>query len=215
MKPLRVKLMKRTTCLLLVLIAFVYVVEAAAVDIEKPVRETEAKEEIIVPSFGSGKIDVRLYSDYFCEWCKLGAEFDQTLIELVAKNVITVTFVDKPTRPATPLYVRYFFYALRNRMEFDQALRVRKALYDAAWAGIKKEDKLEDYLRQHKVTLTKFDATVSMKNLNKYIKEDNVRFIPTCVIRNGQEKEVWRGFGPITRAVSALKGDGKQRLDNK
>jgi len=209
MKPLRVKLTKKTAGLLLVLIAFVCVAEAFAADIEKPVREPEAKEEIIVPSFGTGKIDVRLYSDYFCEWCKLGDEFDQTLAELVAKNVITVTFVDKPTRPATPLYVRYFFYALRNRMEFDQAMRVRKVLYDAAWAGIKKENKLEDYLKQHNVTLTKFDAEASMKNLNKYLKEDNVRFIPTCVIRNGQKKEMCRGFGPITRAVSALKGDDR------
>lgn len=209
MKPLREKLMKKMAGLLLALLTLVYVAEVAAVDIEKPIRETDAKEEIIIPSFGSGKIDVRVYSDYFCEWCRLGAEFDQTLIELVAKNVITVTFVDKPTHAATPLYVRYFFYALRNRMDLDQAMRVRKVLYDAAWAGIKKDDKLEDYLRQHKVALTKFDAEASMKNLNKYIKEDNVRFIPTCVIRNGQEKQVWRGFGPIIRAVAALKGDGQ------
>ena len=209
MNLLREKLMKKMAGLLLALLAFVYVAEAVAVDIEKPIRETDANEEIIIPSFGSGKIDVRVYSDYFCEWCRLGAEFDQTIIELVAKNVITLTFVDKPTHAATPLYVRYFFYALRNRMDLDQAMRVRKALYDAAWAGIKKEDKLEDYLKQHTVVLTKFDATASMKNLNKYIKEDNVRFIPMCVIRNGQEKQVWRGFGPITRAVAALKGDGQ------
>ena len=45
MNLLRAKLMKKTVGLMLVLIAFAYVAEAFAADIEKPVREPGAKEK--------------------------------------------------------------------------------------------------------------------------------------------------------------------------
>ena len=72
--------------------------------------------EPLKPSFGNGRVHVRIYSDYFCNPCsKLDPEIAQPIANLVKKNAIQVTFVDTPFRPETALYARYFLYALNEK----------------------------------------------------------------------------------------------------
>ena len=212
-------MMKRAAFIVLLILVVGCGPSIAASDAETvpPQGQKSNASEVIVPVFGKGKIDVWLYSNYFCEWCKMGPDFDRMLTELVHNNVITITFIDVPiSRFASPLYARYFFYSLKHRMEFDQAMRVRKALYDAAWAAIKDESKLESYLTQQGIAVTKFDTTSSLKNLNqykKYLREQNngKTIVPACAILNGSERKISVGASYVIRAFSAIAEDTKRQ----
>jgi thiol:disulfide interchange protein DsbA len=46
-------------------------------------------------AFGKGKVEVKLYSDYFCGACKnLEPNVEYLIADLVQRNIITITFVD-------------------------------------------------------------------------------------------------------------------------
>ena len=91
------------------------------------------REEVLFPSFGTGKVQVRLYTDYFCGPCsQMEPKIEPVLKDLVHRNAITLTLVDTPIHTLTPLYARYFLYILNSDRRFDQALRSRAVLFEAA-----------------------------------------------------------------------------------
>src|SRR3989339_1345232 len=67
------------------------------------------------PSYGSGPVEVRIYSDYFCPPCRaMEQAVDPILKDLLKKKVIRLTLVDTPFHPHTALYAKYFLYALKK-----------------------------------------------------------------------------------------------------
>ena len=100
-------------------------------------------------SFGSGRITVRIYTDYFCHPCRaIEPALEPVIRSLMKKRKITVVFLDTPVHPHTPLYAKYFLYALNENRDFDNALRVRSVLFEAAKQDITGSAKLEDFLRR-------------------------------------------------------------------
>lgn len=159
------------------------------------------------PAFGAGPVEVRLYSDYFCPPCQQAEPFlDPILKDLLMKKVIRLVLVDFPMHNETPLYARYFLYALKSRGDVDHALHVRATLFHAA-AG--KEyltaPKVEGLLKTNRIPYTAFEPKPVFDRYNALIQEDKVRGTPTIVIVRGGSKETFVGGADIIKALQGLK----------
>ena len=161
---------------------------------------------VFLPSYGQGKINVRVYTDYFCVPCRAGEpKIEALLTNLVKGNKIKLTFVDTPAHQETPLYARYFLYILNNKKDFEHALFARAALFDAASIKIITKEKLEEFLVQKDIRYKSFDAKQTFDAMNKYIKDDGVKSTPTVVIDNGSQKQQFIGVDKIVNALELLK----------
>lgn len=162
--------------------------------------------EPLKPSFGNGRVHVRIYSDYFCGPCsRLDPEIAKPLAELVKKNTVQVTFVDTPVHQHTALYARYFLYALNERKDIDYANRVRHALFQAAALNITDREKLEEHLKKSGIRYKIYDPTPTFNFLTGYLTEDKIRSTPTAVILDSGRKQVVKGPANITRAIGEIK----------
>ncbi len=163
-------------------------------------------QEPLKPTFGSGQIHVRIYSDYFCNPCsKLDPEISAPVANLVKKNVIQVTFVDTPVHQYTTLYARYFLYALNEKKDIDYANKVRHVLFLAAAQNISDREKLEAHLKNNGIKFKVFDPSASFNILSNYLNEDKVRSTPTAVILESGRKQVIKGHANIAKAIGELK----------
>ena len=157
-------------------------------------------------SFGKGKIEARLYSDYFCSACKtLEPNIEYLLIDLVKRNIITVTFVDTPLHKHSALYARYFLYILNSKKEISHALKARSLLFEAAQQNITDKEKLEAFLTSRGIKFKTFDPQPVFTMLQQYLKGDQIRATPTCVVINGEKKDFYQGGPNITRILESLK----------
>jgi thiol:disulfide interchange protein DsbA len=157
-------------------------------------------------TFGSGKVRVRLYSDYFCGACgKLEPMLDEIVEDLVKKNKVTFTFVDTPVHKHSPLYARYFLYILNEKKDLKHALAARAALFEAAQAKIAEADKLEEFLKKKGIKFAPFDFVPVFKSLEAFIKEDKINATPTSVIMTGTKKESFQGANPIAAELGKLR----------
>jgi thiol:disulfide interchange protein DsbA len=162
--------------------------------------------EPLKPSFGNGRIHVRIYSDYFCNPCsKLDPEIAKPVADLVRKNAIQVTFVDTPVHQHTTLYARYFLYALNEKKDIDYANKVRHALFQAAALNITEREKLEEHLKKSGIRYKVYDPTPTFNFLTGYLTEDKVRSTPTAVILDSGRKQVVKGPANIAAAIREIK----------
>jgi thiol:disulfide interchange protein DsbA len=162
------------------------------------------KDNLPFPSYGIGKVIVRIYTDYFCPPCRAAEpELEPLLIDLVKSKKITVTFVDTPIYKDSQIYARYFLYALNKKNNFEYALHVRSVLFEAAANKINKES-LEEFTKGKGIAFTPFDAIPVLKKLNGLLQDDKVTGTPTCVIvKNGiSDKRV--GGGEILKALKEI-----------
>ncbi len=157
-------------------------------------------------SFGKGKVEVRLYSDYFCSACKaVEPNIEYLLADLVKRNVITITFIDTPLHKESALYDRYFLYILNARKEISHALKARSVLFEAAQQNITDKEKLEARLASKGIRFKAFDARPVFTTLQQYLTADRIRATPTCVVISGDKKDFYQGGPNITRALESLK----------
>ena len=161
--------------------------------------------EAPVPSFGTGKVQVRLYTDYFCGPCgRMEPKVEGLISDLVRKNIITLTLVDTPVHTFTPLYAKSFLYVLKKDRNFSHAIRARELLFQAARDRIEEKEALEEFLRKNKVQFQEFDAAPAIATLNAMIREDNVSSTPTCIIIRDGERGVFTGDVDIPKALELL-----------
>ena len=162
--------------------------------------------EPLKPTFGNGRVHVRIYSDYFCNPCsKLDPEIAKPLADLVRKNAIQVTFVDTPVHQHTTLYARYFLYALNEKKDIDYANKTRHALFQAAALNITEREKLEEHLKKNGIRFKVYDPTPTFNFLTGYLTEDKVRSTPTAVILDSGRKQEVKGPANIAKAIRDIK----------
>ncbi len=160
----------------------------------------------LMPSFGNGKVKVRIYTDYFCGPCSnLEPKLEGVLAHLVNKGVATLTFIDTPVHTPTPTYARYFLYILNQKKDFDYVLRVRAILFGAAKENITEKEKLEEYLLKNQVRFREFDTKPTFTALQKYLNEDGINSTPTVVVYNGENKNVYKGGPEILKGLNLIK----------
>jgi thiol:disulfide interchange protein DsbA len=163
-------------------------------------------QSVFIPSYGQGKISVRLYTDYFCVPCRNSEPKVEALLrDLVKRNVIKLTFADTPVHRQTPLYANYFLYILNKKNGFDHALFARAALFEAAASNIEEKDQLEEFLKKKGLNFKAFDTKPTFNALNKFIIEDRVKSTPSCVIDNGVQTQLYAGGDNIVRALELLR----------
>jgi protein-disulfide isomerase len=161
---------------------------------------------VFLPSYGQGKVTVRVYTDYFCVPCRAGEpKIEALMSDLVKNNKIRLTFVDTPAHQETPLYARYFLFILNHKKDFEHALFARNALFDAASIKIITKEKLEEFLAQKGIRYKPFDTKQTLDAMSKYIRDDGVKNTPTVVIDNGTQKQLYIGVDNIIRALELLK----------
>jgi thiol-disulfide isomerase/thioredoxin len=187
-------------CLIIGLVLFSLFFEGAIT----PLYAQEMPEASLIPSFGTGQIQVRLYTDYFCGPCSaLEPKIEKVLTELVTKGTITITFIDTPIHKYSNLYAAYFLYILNEKKNFNYALHVRAILFEAAKKKVTETENLEDYLKKRNIGFKPFDVRLTFNLFNQYFREDKITATPTCVILDGGKKSV-TGVENIMKALGGL-----------
>jgi len=168
--------------------------------------ETVNGEQNHLPSFGTGAIKVRLYTDYFCPPCRdMESSLEPILLDLIKDGIIHLTFVDVPTSKHTVLYANYFLYALGEKKDFDSAILARRALFEAAEKKVLEKDQLVSLLTQKGIGLKPIDLKPVYNLWNRHLNEDQIRSTPSCVIVNGESKKIHKGALNIVKALEELK----------
>ena len=163
-------------------------------------------EENFITSFGSGPVNVRLYTDYFCVPCRAAEpEIEALLTKLLEKNAIRFTLIDTPVHKETPLYARYFLYLLNeNKRFFAPTMQARGALFEAAAQNILTPKALEAFLAKRNLKFKPLDVAPIFKALETYIKEDGIHSTPSCVIYGPKGKEVSVGKVDIIKGLKSI-----------
>jgi thiol:disulfide interchange protein DsbA len=157
-------------------------------------------------TFGTGAVEVRIYTDYFCGPCRAEeAEVMALLTDLVDRKIVRVTFIDTPVHKETVLYAGYFLAALNAKKspDFRQVVALRKALFEAAGEKFLEKEPLELFLKKKGIAFQPFDTAPVYKIYSNYIKEDKINATPSCVIITAQGKQTLVGRDDT---VSALRG---------
>lgn len=162
--------------------------------------------EVPFPSFGSGPVEVRLYTDYFCPPCRaLEPEVEPILKNLLNKKAIRLTFVDVPFNPKSPLYARYFLYSLAKKHDVEHALHVRNILFDEATRkDVNTKEQTEKLLKSKGIAYEVRETKTALNRYNALIKEDTIDATPTCVIVKDGKKEKFVGKPDIINALKRL-----------
>ncbi|OPY12315.1 MAG: hypothetical protein A4E66_01168 [Syntrophus sp. PtaB.Bin001] len=164
-------------------------------------------QELPFPEYGSGKIQVRLYTDYFCPPCRrMEPAVEPVLRELIKRGVIRLILVDTPYSRHSPLYARYFLYALKDRNDLEQALKVRNVLFETAGnEDAATKERLEEILKSKGISYRPFGVKPVFDRFNILIKDDHIDATPTCVIIKNGRKEAFTGRENIVNALKRLR----------
>lgn len=142
-------------------------------------------EKSLVPSYGSGKYELIIFTDYFCPPCQLlESEIDPALKEFLSHGGVKVTFVDLPIHKETKLYAKYFLYSAKAGRNYKKILHARRILFSLAKNRTAlDEDDLKKALKEKNVPFIPYDVKPVYPLLNNIITTHKVKSTPTCVIK--------------------------------
>ncbi|MEE9910974.1 MAG: DsbA family protein [Deltaproteobacteria bacterium] len=168
-----------------------------------------------IPSLGKGRYEVIMFADYLCPPCRrIDTKAEPLLKELLAAGHVRVTFVDVPFSAVTPMYAKYYLYAVNAGADEHGILHIRRVLFDAAQGkNIKMEDDLVRYLKEQKISWKAMNEKSIFPLLSKVIKENKVDATPTCVIKYSAtdikkyvgDDEAWDGLTKLKSHLATLK----------
>ena len=160
-----------------------------------------------IPSLGKGTYEIIMFADYFCPPCKrIDTKAEPVIKELLASGKVKITFVDVPFSRATPIYAKYYLYAVNANGAANSVLHIRKSLFEAAQVKrIQTEDALVAYLKEQKISWKVLDEKSIFPLLSARIKEDKVDSTPTCVIKYSTtdvkkyvgDDDIWDGLAKL------------------
>ena len=127
--------------------------------------------------------------------------------ELLANGNVKISFIDVPFSKATPLYAKYYLYAVNASADERKVLRIRGTLFYAAQEkNIQSKDLLVNYLKEQKITWKEYDEKPVFQTLNMIIKQNRIDATPTCVIRySPSDLKKYVGIDEIHNGLSKLK----------
>jgi thiol-disulfide isomerase/thioredoxin len=160
----------------------------------------------LFPSYGSGPVEVRLYTDYFCPPCRaMEPGIEPILKDLHKQNAIRLILVDAPLSHLSLLFAKNFLYALRENNDLENAFRVRNSLLGAATReNIKTQEQIETLFKEKGIPFSSFDAKPAFDHYNALLKEDKINGTPTCVVIKSGQKKVFVGGPDIINALKTL-----------
>jgi thiol-disulfide isomerase/thioredoxin len=163
-------------------------------------------QETLFPSYGSGSVEVRLYTDYFCPPCReMEPNVEPLLKDLLKKNAIRLALVDVPFSPLTPLFARYFLYTIKESNALEDVLKARNVLQAAATnKEIKTQERIEALFKEKGIAFSVWDPKPAFDRYNALLTEDRINTTPTCVIIKNGQKKAFVGGPDIINALKAL-----------
>lgn len=157
------------------------------------------------PVYGSGSVEVRMYSDYLCPPCQQLEPDLEPLFRKLEKKKIKLVFVDVPGHEGSSLYARFFLYALNFKNRPEEAFHVRGVLFRAApHLNMTTREKFEELFNGKKIGYTIFNPNPVFEHYNALIREDRIDTTPTCVIIRNGKKDKFVGRAAITKAMESL-----------
>ena len=142
-------------------------------------------EKSIVPSYGSGRYELIIFTDYFCPPCQaMETEIDPAVKEFLSGGGVRVTFVDLPIHKETRLYAQYYLYAAKAAKNYKNVLHARRVLFSLARNHTAQaEDELKKALKAERIPIAVYDLSPVYPALNKIINKYQAKSTPTCVIK--------------------------------
>jgi thiol-disulfide isomerase/thioredoxin/uncharacterized membrane protein len=165
-------------------------------------------EKSLVPSYGSGKYELIIFTDYFCPPCQLlESEIDPALKEFLSHGGVKVTFVDLPIHKETKLYAKYFLYSAKAGRNYKKILHARRILFFLAKnRTVLNEDDLKRALKEKHVSFIPYDVKPVYPLLNKIINTHKVKSTPTCVIKySDSDVRKYTGLFEIQNGLAMLR----------
>jgi thiol-disulfide isomerase/thioredoxin len=169
----------------------------------------------MIPSLGKGPYEVMMFADYFCPPCRaIDSKAEPLFKELLATGKVRITFIDVPFSRATPIYAKYYLYAVNDNSDAKSVLHVRKVLFDAAQVKrIWQEDALMAYLKDQKISWKAMNEKSIFPLLDAHIKENKIDQTPTCAIKYSATDvkkylgadEIWEGLTKLKAHLGSLK----------
>lgn len=158
------------------------------------------------PTYGSGAIEIRIYTDYFCPPCRaMEPSVEPILKHLLKKKTIRLTFVDVPFNPASPLCARYFLSALAVKNDALHAIKVRNILFEAAAKkDVGTKEQIEALFKRKGIAYRLVDTKAAFSSFNALIHEDSIQSTPNCVIIKEGKKQKFVGKIDILNALKQL-----------
>ncbi|MGZ3648763.1 MAG: thioredoxin domain-containing protein [Syntrophales bacterium] len=170
-------------------------------------------EKSIVPSYGSGKYELIIFTDYFCPPCQsMESELDPAVKEFLSRGDVRVIFVDLPIHKETRLYAQYYLYAAKAAKNYENVLHARQVLFSLARNhAAQTEDDLKKALKAEGVPITVYDLSPVYPALNKIINTYQAKSTPTCIIKYSSDDirkyvgtfEIRDGLGMLRATLTA------------
>ncbi|NPU84649.1 MAG: thioredoxin domain-containing protein [Syntrophaceae bacterium] len=161
-----------------------------------------------VPSFGKGNVEVLVFTDYFCPPCQaVEKDLEPALEEVLKKGKAMVTFVDMPIHAQTPLYAKYFLYAVRAGKDYREAMQARHQLFDLAKGSAPGSDAdLTGALQARHVRLAPHDVKPTLQAWDGIIRHYRITSTPTMVVRySDTDVRTYRGSMEIRNGLESLR----------
>jgi thiol-disulfide isomerase/thioredoxin len=172
-------------------------------------------EKSIVPSYGSGKYELIIFTDYFCPPCQsMESEIDPAVKEFLSGGGVRVTFVDLPIHKETRLYAQYYLYAAKAAKNYENVLNARRVLFSLAKNHTAQaEDELKKALKAEGIPIAVYDLSPVYPALNKIINKYQAKSTPTCVIKYASDDirkytgtfEIRDGLGMLRETLAIAK----------
>lgn len=193
-------------------IGFLYVVIVLAGWCGPSAAMAQNSEEVY--SYGSGPVEVLIFTDYYCPPCQAVEPYLEGALSQLWQSGVKITFVDKPIHRVTPIYSKYFLYAAKKARNFDEVLRIRRVLFDIAKANVvASERELVQNIRDNRIEMLLFEVKPVFDRWVELIGRYEVKSTPTCVIvQPGQEPRMLKGSEEIPAGVGQLITELSERV---
>jgi hypothetical protein len=146
----------------------------------------DAAEKPKVPSYGSGPVELIIFTDYFCEECpSLEKELEAVLDKLLAKGEVKITFVDIPITGnlSSPIFTKYFLYATQSETGYANTLQARKFILKMAGQNTITEGAIEKTFKTGGIAFKIFNYKPVLIESKILINRHKVNKAPAYVLR--------------------------------
>jgi thiol:disulfide interchange protein DsbA len=157
-------------------------------------------------SDASGPVEIFIFSDYFCPPCQSIEPYLEDALTKLYQSGAGITFVDMPFSTMTPVFSKYYLYAINAVDSFTEKLLVRRALFDIArTSGVSSESELIQKLKAKHIKLVLLDVKPLFDQWVALINRFSIKSTPTCVvIRPGQAVVTYTGNREVAEGIDQL-----------
>ncbi len=148
-----------------------------------------AAEKSRIPSYGRGPIELIIFSDYFCESCQsIEKDLETVQDRLLAMGEVKITFVDMPApgNLSSPLFIKYFLYAVQADSSYVNATQARKLIFKMARQNSITENAIEKTFMTQGIAFKTFNYKPILLESKNLINKYKANKAPTYILKYSQ-----------------------------